>query len=405
MTPGRGTAWILEQAGAAGFTLCGVAPAAQFPELGRLSEWLAAGYAGQMDYLADPRRERMDSVLAGARSLIVCGLLYNTDRPRTAEIAASPDSASVPRGWISRYAWGDDYHSVVGDRLERLVATMRAGIAEPFEARPYVDTGPLSERVAAKYAGLGWLGKNTCLIHPQTGSWLFLGVVITTLELEPTVGPGGMHGEVPQPDLCGQCTLCLDACPTGAFVEPGVMDARRCISYLTIEHRGSIPAELRPLMGAHVYGCDICQDVCPYNHHAPVTVLPEFQPRRLQREDEDRKTKNEERQDEQPRVPAGLRSSSATGGFDFRPPDLFAPPLEWLVSLSEEEYRRAFKNSAMKRAKHRGLVRNACIALGNSAPHLTPAARERVRGLLLHLSASPDPVIAEQAQWALERLH
>ncbi|HMD32668.1 MAG TPA: tRNA epoxyqueuosine(34) reductase QueG [Candidatus Acidoferrales bacterium] len=393
MTGARDTAWVVEQARAAGFSLCGVARAEDFPELERLPEWLARGYAGQMSYLADPRRSAVASLLEGARSLIVCALLYNTARPHTAEMAVPYASSNVyrqeegvrmsadaamaggapatgdegPRGWISRYAWGDDYHRVLGERLDQLVAAMRAGIAEPFKARAYVDTGPVSERVAAKHAGLGWLGKNTSLIHPELGSWLFLGVVVTTLELIPSLG----SADVPQPDLCGQCTLCLDACPTGAFVEAGVLDARRCISYLTIEHRGSLPEELRGAMGAHVFGCDICQDVCPYNRGAPLSALAEFTPRPL-----------EER-----------------GALE-----LFAPRLEWLAALTEEEYRRVFRGSAMKRAKYQGLVRNACVALGNAGRQLEPAARERVCALLSRLSVSPDGVIAEHAAWALRRL-
>jgi epoxyqueuosine reductase len=408
----RDTAWVVEQARSAGFSLCGVARAEDFPELERLPEWLANGYAGQMNYLADPRRSAVASLLEGARSLVVCALLYNTDRPRTAEMAVAGCSSTggnqkdaakdTPRGWISRYAWGEDYHRVVGERLERLVAAMRAGISEPFEARAYVDTGPLSERVAAKYAGLGWLGKNTCLIHPEIGSWFFLGVVVTTLELTPSLAASETSGETPQPDLCGQCTLCLEACPTGAFVEAGVMDARRCISYLTIEHRGSIPEDLRAAMGAHVYGCDICQDVCPYNGKAPVTDLREFQPRSLGKKDEtrSRRTKLEIRPEEA--EPAG--AASAHSEEVNSQADLFAPSLEWLAALTEVEYRQAFRGSAMKRAKYQGLVRNACVALGNSGRGLTPAARERVRALLLHLGASPDPVIAEHAEWALRQI-
>jgi epoxyqueuosine reductase len=389
MTAATHTTWIAET----------------FPELARLPEWLSAGYGGQMNYLADPRRESVVSILQGARSLIVCALVYNTAWPHTGETAAAhaagasrtshrqeTEKADAPRGWISRYAWGDDYHRVVGERLDRLVAAMRAGIAGPFEARPYVDTGPLSERVAAKHAGLGWLGKNTCLIHPEIGSWFFLGVIVTTLELAPTLGPEGVLGDEPQPDLCGQCTLCLDACPTGAFVEAGVMDARRCISYLTIEHRGSLPEELRAAMGAHVYGCDICQDVCPYNHNAPVTEMVEFAPRRLVEKGEDRNSKIE------------IRPENSATDAASAPTDLFAPALEWLASLSEEEYRRVFRGSAMKRAKYQGLVRNACVALGNSARGLAPPARERAVALLSRLQASPDAVIAEHAAWALGRL-
>ncbi|HKO04332.1 MAG TPA: tRNA epoxyqueuosine(34) reductase QueG [Candidatus Acidoferrales bacterium] len=408
-----GTKWVVEQARSLGFSLCGVAPAADFPELERLPEWLARGYAGQMNYLADPRRASPARVLAGARSLIVCALLYNTARPHTAEMAvprastntyrqqggerisANPQDATpgdAPRAWISRYAWGDDYHRVLGEKLERLMASLRTAISGPFEARGYVDTGPVVERVAAKYAGLGWLGKNTCLIHPQLGSWLFLGVIVTTLDLAPSLRPD----EFPQPDLCGQCTLCIDACPTGALIAPYQMDARRCISYLTIEHRGTLPEEWRAAMGAHVFGCDICQDVCPFNHRAPATEMLEFRPRSVEGKIEDRNSKIENRSES---------AAPVTAPGNAPPPDsLFAPPLEWLASLSEEEYRRAFRESAVKRAKFQGLVRNACVALGNAAGDLSPGARERVSALLGRLADSPDGVIAEHAAWALDRL-
>jgi epoxyqueuosine reductase len=418
MLAARDTGWIVEQARLLGFSLCGVAPAGQFPELQRLPEWLARGYAGHMNYLSDPRRASPSLVLDGARSLIVCALLYNTDRPHTADVAVpqvfmnryrqtgeetigaadvSPDDA--PHGWISRYAWGDDYHCVLGAKLEQLVEAMRAEFPARFEARAYVDTGPVAERVAAKYAGLGWFGKNTCVIHPELGSWLFLGVIVTTLDLAPTL----THGEAPQPDLCGQCTLCLEACPTGALVEPYLLDARRCISYLTIEHRGSLPEELRPAMGAHVFGCDICQDVCPYNRKAPVTDLAEFFPRRLEAINENRSrsvgTKIENRHED-----TTLGAGAAPSGEGSMPEDFFAPPLEWLASLSKEGYQQMFRGSAMKRAKHQGLVRNACVALGNAASGLTPAARERVRALLAQLADFPDGVIAEHAAWALARV-
>jgi len=410
-----GTKWVVEQAQSLGFSLCGVAPAADFPELERLPEWLARGYAGQMNYLADPRRGSPARVLAGARSLIVCALLYNTARPHTAEMAvprASTDTyrqqggerisvnpqeappGDAPRAWISRYAWGDDYHRVLGEKLDRLMATLRAAISKPFEARAYVDTGPVVERVAAKYAGLGWLGKNTCLIHPELGSWLFLGVIVTTLDLATSLRPE----EISQPDLCGQCTLCLEACPTGALIAPYQMDARRCISYLTIEHRGSLPEDLRAAMGAHVFGCDICQDVCPYNHRAPLTEMLEFQPRPLDEKSEIRNSKFENR----PEKPERAGAAANTDGL--RPSELFAPSLEWLAALSEEEYRETFRGSAVKRAKFQGLVRNACVALGNAVGELTPAARARVRALLERLAASHDGVIAEHADWALARL-
>jgi len=394
MPSARQTDWVTREALALGFSLCGVAPASDFPELERLPEWLARGYAGQMNYLSDPRRLSPSRAAAGARSVIVCALNYDTAHPHTAEAAVgaaplttyrqnvggsqgpvSPASSqeASPRGWISRYAWGDDYHRVLGERLERLIAAMRREFPEPFEARAYVDTGPIVERVAAKHAGLGWLAKNTCLIYPELGSWLFLGVILTTLDLAPSLPLGQ-----PLPDLCGQCTLCIDACPTQALVEPYVLDARRCISYLTIEHRGSIPEDLRALIGAHVFGCDICQDVCPYNRKAPVTSSAEFAPRDL----------------------TDFRFSN----FEFRVSNLCTPSLEWLAGLTEEEFRQAFKGSAMKRAKYQGLVRNACVALGNSAVNLTPAARQRVLNLLERLSASADPIIAEHAAWALARV-
>ena len=228
-TPAEQTQWICEQARATGFDLCGVAPVGELGDLAHLPEWLARDYAGEMNYLRDPRRAEPLLVLDGARSMIVVAINYNAPQPRTAEARASAPGES-PRGWISRYAWGDDYHKTIRQKLEGLVTAMRAQFRDPFEAREYVDTGAILERVAAKYAGLGWLAKNTCLINQQLGSWLFLGVIITTLDLEPTLA----RGQAPAPDLCGSCTRCLDACPTQAFAAPYVLDARRCISYLTI---------------------------------------------------------------------------------------------------------------------------------------------------------------------------
>jgi epoxyqueuosine reductase len=224
----------------------------------------------------------------------------------------------------------------------------------------------VAERVFAKYAGLGWLGKNTLLLNENLGSWFFLGVILTSLDLLPTVP----LGETPPPDLCGNCRQCLDACPTGALIEPYVMDARKCISYLTIELRGEIPEDLREPMGWQVYGCDICQDVCPYNRNVPITATPEFQPRQIHHEDE----------------------------------TLFQPKLSWLAALGQQEFREKFRGSAMKRAKWQGLVRNACIALGNSRVQKgTPAHAETVT-LLQHLLNSPDSAIAISAQWALSRI-
>jgi epoxyqueuosine reductase len=354
------TSGIAERARALGFDLCGVAPVAaeHLAELSRLPEWLDRGYAGEMKYLHDPRRADPRQVLDGAKSMIVVALNYNTPHEPSPPAADAGDAA--PHGWISRYAWGDDYHDVLREKLNALVAEMRAQISDPFEARAYVDTGPIIERVAAKYAGLGWLGKNTCLIHPKLGSWLFLGVILTTLDLEPTLAPGGP----PPADLCGTCTRCLDACPTQAFPAPYVLDARRCISYLTIELRGEIPEDLRPQIGNAVIGCDICQDVCPWNRKAPVAALAAFEPR----------------------------------------DQFFSPELEWLASLSQEEFSAVFRKSAVKRAKWRGIVRNACVALGNSAASLDPAARERVNALLERLAISGEEIIASHARWALARI-
>jgi epoxyqueuosine reductase len=379
VTPHERTRWICERARAIGFDLCGVARAEAFDELAHLPEWLARGHAGEMDYLRDPRRADPRRVLEGARSVIVVALNYNSAQSYSTESAGGAnDGEGSPRGWISRYAWGDDYHEVLGERLDVLLTAMRTEFAEAFDARAYVDTGPVVERVAAKYAGLGWLAKNTCLINEQLGSWLFLGVIVSTLELEPSLA----LAEPPPADLCGNCRLCLDACPTNAFTGPYVLDARRCISYLTIELRGAIPEELRPGMGRAVIGCDICQDVCPWNssRRAPVTALAAFQPRQIAWTNKD-------------------ETNEAEVGKS-----MYAPELEWLVSLTQEEFSRIFRGSAVKRAKWRGLVRNACVALGNAPIARDSETYPRVLLLLSRLTDSDDALIAEHARWALARL-
>jgi len=358
------TAWVAERACALGFALCGVAPLERFPEHAAFSEWVERGYDGTMGYLADPRRREPTEVLEGARSVIVCALNYNTAHPNSSEAAAA-ESSHGPRGWISRYAWGRDYHEVLRERLNALASALNERFPEPHCSRAYADTGPVAERVFAKYAGLGWLGKNTLLLNEKIGSWFFLGVIFTTLELTPSLG----RGEIPPADLCGNCRQCLDACPTGALVEPYVLDARRCISYLTIELRGSVPEEFREPMGNNVYGCDICQEVCPYNREAPVTTVPDFEPQKYQPGE-----------------------------------SLLKPRLEWLAGISEEEFREKFRGSAMKRTKWRGLVRNACIALGNAKLERGSVEHSRIVGLLGKLAASPEIVIAESAQWALSRI-
>jgi epoxyqueuosine reductase len=296
-----------------GFDACGIAPAADFPELRFFREWLDRGYAGDMEYLrrSADRRADVRAVLPSAKSVIVVAAVYNTDRPYSIE-CADPDRAHV-----ARYAWGDDYHDVIERRLDALLDWMRSESAEPFEARRYVDTGPVQERVYAQYAGIGWIGKNTCVINPALGSWLFLGEIITSLALAP---------DPPALDQCGTCALCIEACPTHAIVSPGVLDSTRCISYLTIELRGSIPATLQPAIGTQVYGCDVCQEVCPWNATAPRSSDPAWQPR-----------------------PA----------WDMK-------TVVELSRASDAELATATRRSAMRRTKITGLRRNIDVAIKNT---------------------------------------
>jgi epoxyqueuosine reductase len=361
--------WIMERAKALGFDLCGILrlEAQEFPELAKFVEWLERGYAGEMRYLRDPRRTEPSLIMQDLRSAIVCALNYNTAHPYSTNGAADPQNGP-PRGWISRYAWGDDYHQVMWEKLDALAAAVSEHFPQPFATRAYADTGPVAERVFAKHAGLGWLGKNTLLLNQAYGSWLFLGVIFTSLDLLPSLEPA----EAVPPDLCGNCRQCLDACPTGALVEPYVLDSRRCISYLTIELRGATPEEFREPIGWQVYGCDICQDVCPYNRHAPITNVPEFEPR-------------------------------AFGG-EQNEHSLLRPSLPWLAQMDEQEFRDTFRNSAMKRTKWVGLVRNACIALGNANIPLQSPEHTRVVELLKQRTQSKIPAIAESADWALRRI-
>jgi epoxyqueuosine reductase len=385
------TIWLESRARELGFDLCGVVSATKFPELEHTDEWLARGFAGEMKYLSDPRRRNGEGAFPGIRSVIVCALNYNTDLPKSTDVLHLPKD-DEPRGWISRYAWGDDYHEVLKERLNELTAILREHFVQPFDARVYADTGPVQERIFAKYAGLGWLGKNTLLLNQRFGSWFFLGAILTTLDLAPSLE----EGVLPLPDLCGSCRRCIDACPTQAFVEPYVMDARRCISYLTIELRGAMPGELREPIGSHVFGCDICQDVCPWNRRAPASPRDEFRPRAFASPAE--------------AVPPAIEENagqSAQEGpqdaIDSPEESLFLPRLEWLAAMDETEFRRVFRGSPIKRTKWRGLVRNACIALGNSDIRHS-RAYHRVTELLQRLSASEDSVIAESALWALSRI-
>jgi epoxyqueuosine reductase len=358
------TIWISEQARSLGFDLCGVVLADSFPELAQFEEWLGRGYAGEMKYLEDPKRRNPLLVQEDLRTVIVCGLNYHTAHPYSVEAAARRQGAE-PHGWISRYAWGRDYHEVMWEKLNALTEALRERFPQRFRSRAYTDTGPVAERVFAKHAGLGWLGKNTLLLNESMGSWFFLGVILSSLDLPPTFAAA----EAPPADLCGNCRQCLDACPTGALVEPYVMDARRCISYLTIELRGSIPREHREAIGWQVYGCDICQDVCPFNREAPQTGNSEFQARQINSGE-----------------------------------SLLEPNLVWLAGLSESEFRAIFRRSAIKRTKWRGMVRNACIALGNAGLSRQNPAHWSAIDVLERLAHSQESVIAESAQWALSRI-
>ncbi len=336
-----------------GFSLCGISPAAPLGELDYFPAWIEAGYHGEMEYLAktneagELRRAALANVAPWARSVVVCAANYNSEAPHSTQC---PDPA---RGWISRYALADsDYHELLLKRLRRIEKRMVERITFSGGASPrtwcYVDTGPVVERVLAAHSGVGWTGKNGCIINQQLGSWLFLGVILISHALPP---------DLPAADRCGSCTLCLDACPTQAFIAPRQLNATRCISYLTIEQRGAAPAELREKMGRHLFGCDICQDVCPWNRHAPISPEAAFTPRT----------------------------------------ELVNPSLEWISGMKVEEFQRTFRSSPVKRAKLNGLLRNAAVAMGNSGDrkHLPRLRR---------LTQNEDAAVAECARWAIARL-
>jgi len=317
-----------------GFDLCAIG-SAEPPEHGPAFEaWLEAGYAGTMGYLEHGREKRLDPgrVLPGARSVVACALNYHQGR----------DATGPPH--VARYAWGADYHGVMEPRLREMLGDLVAA-APGTAGRVYVDTGPLLERDLAARAGLGWTGKNTMLLHPALGSYFFIGVILTTAEIEP---------DPAIPDRCGTCTRCLEACPTDAFVAPYVLDARRCIAYLTIEHRGAIPRELREDLGMLAFGCDICQDVCPWNRRAPLTTDGAFLARRL-------------------------------------------PGLAEMAVLPAETYRADLGGSALRRARRDGLARNASVALGNSGDAGAVPALIRALG-------DPDANVRAHAAWGLGRL-
>jgi len=327
-----------------GFDLVGISPVDSFPENQFYKEWLARGFAGEMRYLErDPeKREDIRNIVPEAKSVISCGVNYNTDYPY------SVDESDGNKGWISRYAWGDDYHDVMNERLLLLEGHVRENAQKDIRSRVYVDTGPILERVYGKYSGIGWYGKNTCLINQDIGSWIFLGEIITDIELD---------YDSPVPDRCGTCTRCIDACPTGALRGPYVLDSNLCISYLTIEFRGKIPFGLREKLDNNIYGCDICQDVCPWNREAKVSESESFRPRN----------------------------------------SLYNPDLIYLSQLSVEEFRRVLKNSPIKRAKRSGFIRNVMVAMGNSGnkaliPHIEEALKDE------------EALVRAHAAWALWKL-
>ena len=348
-----------------GFTEAGLVAlpyAAEDRDAARFAEWVAAGRAGTMRYLervdecGQLVRSRVSVPFAWARSAIVCFANYHSAQPLSTG-QADPDA-----GWIARYAWSgridangvrwpSDYHKVLKKRLAAMEAELHQQLGA-CEARGYVDTGPVVERALATAAGLGWTGKNTCLIHPKLGSFGFLAVLLTSLDVQPEQTPLNV------PDRCGSCRRCLDACPTGALIAPYKMDASRCISYLTIEHRGAIEMSLMKGMGRQVFGCDICQDVCPWNRKAPISADPDLEPRT----------------------------------------ELVNPSLDWLAELDEAQFERLFNGSPVRRAGFHGLRRNIAVAMGNSG-------LARFLPILEEWGQAADQGVRTAAQWALARIH
>ena len=479
---------VKERALELGFDLAGVAPLGVWKDLEFSRRWVEKGFHGEMRYLESPKRFDPRLVLPSAKSVICVGLVYNAagrsqksevrsqNEERSAEVLAVGDdgqrapengqgrrgdaarrtyhggkgqrttgnapvqrpnfefpfsslqfplsAAPAPRAWISRYAWGHDYHEIIRAKLEQLQAALEE-LAPGAETRVFVDTGPIVERAFARFSGIGWMAKNTCIINQEKGSWFFLGVILTSLELAP---------DLPAPDRCGSCTACLEACPTQALVEPYVMDASRCISYFTIELTGSIPEEFRPKIGGNVFGCDICQDVCPWNSsrqfsvlsyqpsglshqppaisyqqatpqqqpsdrrqvpHPATTRVPQFHPMTVSlvhSRAEGRAVREQLTTDHGPRTTGSAPQTTDNAGFS-----LFNPALDALAAINEDNFRRIFAHSPIKRAKYRGWLRNLCVVMGNSGdPRYVPWLERAAQHV--------EPMVREHAAWALERL-
>jgi epoxyqueuosine reductase len=430
---------VKERALQLGFDLAGVVSLAVSKDLEFARQWVERGWHGEMRYLENPKRFDPRLVLPSVQSAICVGLVYqdriqdsgsriqggegrsqesgvssqnerrgqfsNSQFPVSALAGNGPQTtdngqAPPPRAWISRYAWGRDYHEIMREKLEQLRTALEE-MAPGVETRVFVDTGPVVERALARFSGLGWMGKNTCIINQEKGSWFFLGVILTNLVLEP---------DLPAADRCGSCTACLEACPTGALVEPYVMNASRCISYLTIELKGPIPPEFRAPMGANIFGCDICQDVCPWNSRrlsaissqqaaspsdepsgmghfkkASVTKVPDFYPLTVALNSSASHDDGQRTTDHGPRT-------EQTAQFS-----LLNAPLEALASFTEDDFRRIFARSPVRRVKYRGWLRNLCVAMGNSGDG-------RFIGWLKRCAEHPDPMLREHAAWALDRL-
>jgi epoxyqueuosine reductase len=323
-----------------GFELVGISPVKPPPHEKSFAQWLRGGYSGELGYMkrTELLRREPKELVPWAASIISVGLNYY-------KALARPAMSSENSGWISRYAWGDDYHELMKSKLSSLLDAVNALVDQPIQGRAFVDSGPVLERDFAGVAGLGWIGKNTHLISPARGSWFFLGELFVDL---PLAYDRAMR------DRCGRCDLCLKACPTNAFVGPYVLDARRCISYLTIELKGWIPRHLRPLLGNHIFGCDICQEVCPYNVKAQETAEAAFGPR----------------------------------------PGLYAAQLIPLLSMSDGEFRQRFRGSPILRAKRRGFLRNVAVALGNIGNFEAVPA-------LIHALDDEEPLVRGHVAWAL----